>query len=322
MRTLFALLFVIFAVSLGFIGNHYVMAEATEAAGETEVKEAVDADADIDVEALIDEAPMTAEEAAAAAEAMQKQATQSQDIEDKDTPPVQGGLEPQAAQDEDVETSVPSVSDNEAAEDVVEDEATYLPGIVMGDPDAPVTLHEFTSLTCPHCATYHKEILPVIRKEYVDRGDVKIVFHDMPLDQTAFMASRLLRCLPDDGAYMAMLNTLYQNQESWAHNGASVADKELRSYFSLAGMDDETYSKCLNNQDLAQKMARTIKYHAAKYGIESTPTIVVGDGERVIRGAGTIEGMRYMLDSRLRRAGITPPSERGVQKIPNAATDN
>ena len=85
---------------------------------------------------------------------------------------------------------------------------------VLGNPDATVELIEYSSLTCPHCASFHKETLGQVKKEFIDTGKVKLVYRDFPLDGLALRGAMLARCAPE-GRYFAYLETLFHNQDAW-----------------------------------------------------------------------------------------------------------
>lgn len=86
---------------------------------------------------------------------------------------------------------------------------------VLGDRDAPVTMIEYSSLTCPHCAHFHTDVLPRIKKEYIDTGKVKLVLRDFPLNQPALIAAQIAHCVPED-RYFGFVSVLFETQAAWA----------------------------------------------------------------------------------------------------------
>src|SRR6185312_15839778 len=88
---------------------------------------------------------------------------------------------------------------------------------VLGKADAPITITEYASLTCPHCAEFDRDTLPKIKKNWIDTGKAKLVYRDFPLDQLALRAAMLARCAPPD-RYFAFINTLFQSQDTWARS--------------------------------------------------------------------------------------------------------
>lgn len=172
-----------------------------------------------------------------------------------------------------------------------------LPGIALGDPNAPVVIEDFSSLTCPHCARFHNRVYPEIRKNYIDTGKVYYIYRDMPLNRGAFLATRLLRCLGNDGDYLRMTDMLYKEQIGWAES-ADVAG-ELKRRFGLIGMDEVAYEACVNDEEASQEILRTMQTLAGRYGINSTPTIVINRGERVIRGAGSYPAIEALIEQKL-----------------------
>src|SRR5258706_11399400 len=89
---------------------------------------------------------------------------------------------------------------------------------VLGNPEAPITIIEYASLTCPHCAEFDKSVLPQIKQTYIDTGKAKLVYRDFPLDATALKASMIARCLPSD-RYFAFIDALFKQQNNWAYSG-------------------------------------------------------------------------------------------------------
>ncbi|MFN4091065.1 MAG: DsbA family protein [Alphaproteobacteria bacterium] len=144
---------------------------------------------------------------------------------------------------------------------------------VLGDPDAPVTIIEYASLTCPHCATYHRETLPKVQAEYIDAGKVKVVYRDFPLDRVALAAAGLARCVPPE-RYFPFLSVLFDSQASWATAADPLA--ALGRLGKTAGLSDEEVARCTTDDAhldavLAQRLAGEDRHQ-----IRSTPSFVIG----------------------------------------------
>lgn len=142
---------------------------------------------------------------------------------------------------------------------------------VLGDPNAKVTVIEYASMTCPHCAGFHTTILPELKKLYIDTGKVKLVFRDFPLDRVALQASLLAECVPAD-RYFAMIDMLFQTQPQWSR--ARDPQDALSKAAKLLGIDDVKFRAC---QDDKEAMAAIVgeRQGAESIGVESTPTLVI-----------------------------------------------
>ena len=118
---------------------------------------------------------------------------------------------------------------------------------VLGKADAPVTVIEYASMTCPHCAAFHAGPYPAIKKEYVETGKVKFVFRDFPLDRLALAAAMMARCAPKE-RYFPVVDIIFGTQQNWA----KVADPAaaLSQIGLLAGISKETYQACVSNKEV------------------------------------------------------------------------
>ena len=155
---------------------------------------------------------------------------------------------------------------------------------VLGDPDAPVTLIEFSSLTCPHCATFHAEVLPRLKENFIEPGTLKLVMRDFPLDGAAAAGAMLARCAPE-ARYFPLLETLFEKQSSWARSEKVL--EELARYGRFAGMSQETINACFENQKLFQAISRKRDEYAEAHDIASTPTFILrADGEQQAKIVG------------------------------------
>ena len=162
---------------------------------------------------------------------------------------------------------------------------------VMGKEDAPVTMVEHSSLTCPHCAAFHKETLPQIKKAYIDTGKVRLVYQDFPLGTLALAAAMLARC-GGDNRYFGMLEVLFRSQETWARSNNPLA--ELERVVRFGGLSKADVGECLNNEGLMTAIQQRAAAAQEKLGINSTPTFVV-DG-KVVSGAQSFAEFQKILD--------------------------
>jgi protein-disulfide isomerase len=154
---------------------------------------------------------------------------------------------------------------------------------VLGDPKAPITLIEYASFTCPHCAHFHTQILPELKKKWIDTGKVKLVYRDFPLDQIAAKAAQIAECAPAD-RYYGIVDLIFRNQPTWATGSDPVA--ELAKPLRIAGMGENEIKACLANEAKANEVVADFK-GGEVLGVNSTPTLFI-DGQ-LYRGPRSVE---------------------------------
>ena len=164
--------------------------------------------------------------------------------------------------------------------------------MVLGRADAPVTVIEFSSMTCPHCATFHNQTLPTIKKEYIDTGKVRLVSRDFPLDGLALAATMVARC-SGPSRYFGLIQVMFRTQDRWARSSNPRAD--LISMARFAGMSEKDVDTCLNNEDLLNSIQAGVRQGREEFKIDSTPIFFI-DGKKV-SGAMPIEDFRKVLDA-------------------------
>jgi protein-disulfide isomerase len=179
-----------------------------------------------------------------------------------------------------------------AADDAKAEKAAETNEIIYGDPDAPVTIVEYASLTCPHCANFHTTMLPLLKERLLDTGKAKLVFKDFPLDQLALRASVLIRCNTGTRS-RAMLDVLFKTQESWGRSQDPVG--ALLNIGRAAGMTDEDLEACFNNQEIVDGVIQQRLEAEQTYQVSSTPSFVI-DGT-LYRGGMTIEQFEQVVES-------------------------
>lgn len=165
---------------------------------------------------------------------------------------------------------------------------------ILGNPDAPVTLIEYSSMTCPHCASFHREALPLIKKNYIDTGKVKLEMRDFPLNDGAALGSLLARCAPED-RYFALVDLLFAQQPAWAREQGMVG--ELARIGGFAGMSQDELQACFENEELFQAIRDQREVWAATHEITSTPTFYVNGVQ--IRGAQPYEEFERVIEEAL-----------------------
>jgi protein-disulfide isomerase len=175
---------------------------------------------------------------------------------------------------------------------VMEEQA--LPDIVMGEADALVTIVEYASMTCPHCATFHLNTLPGIKEKYIDTGKAKLILREFPFDPRAAAAAMLARCAPQERFY-PLIDVLFQRQNEWAT--ADDPRPILLQTAKLAGFTQESFEACLKNQELLDNVRAVQEKAADDYGVSSTPTLFV-NGEKHA-GALSVEDLSKIIDEKL-----------------------
>lgn len=142
---------------------------------------------------------------------------------------------------------------------------------VLGNANAPVVMIEYASATCPHCAEFHADVLPEIKKTYIDTGKVKLIFREFPLDDRAMAVFMLTRCLPED-RYFPTLDALFRQQKEWTGSNPKAP---LMKIMQDAGMTEAEFDACLKRRDLAEAIFDTRKIANEQFGVKGTPTFFI-----------------------------------------------
>ena len=162
---------------------------------------------------------------------------------------------------------------------------------VLGDPAASVTIIEFASLSCPHCAEFHKTRFDWLKENYIDTGKVRFIFRDFPLNRPALLGSMVAHCA-DPSKYFAYLSLLFKNQEKWAFS--QPVEAQLVKLARVSGMGQEKLLNCLEDEALAEKIIQSRLESQNTYNIESTPSFLVGD--QLIVGVPSEERLRELIE--------------------------
>ncbi|MEM9810604.1 MAG: DsbA family protein [Pseudomonadota bacterium] len=152
--------------------------------------------------------------------------------------------------------------------------------MAIGSPDAPLTIIEYASVTCPHCATFHKETFPQIKERFIDTGQVRFVYREFPtapvrLAQAGFIVARCAATDSGPEGYFAMIDALYKTQQSWMFSQEPGA--ELRNIAAQAGIDDEGFQTCFAREDIRDVIVASIE-QGRDDGVSATPSLAV-DGK-------------------------------------------
>ncbi|MDP6952087.1 MAG: DsbA family protein [Alphaproteobacteria bacterium] len=144
----------------------------------------------------------------------------------------------------------------------------------LGSPDAPVTLIEYASMSCPHCARFHKAVLPWLKETYIEPGTVKIVYRDFPLNRSALYGAVAVHCVGRDKA-IGMIDFLFLNQAEWAF--VDDARETLAGIVGQAGLGEDAFRACLADDALANGIVKARADAQRDYEIKSTPSFLIGD---------------------------------------------
>ncbi len=182
------------------------------------------------------------------------------------------------------------------------DKATYVPPQgelmapgplgerVLGKADAPITVIEYVSLTCPHCANFHKSVFPQVKKAYIDTGRVRFIVREFPIGRTSGNAAIANRCAPED-KYFFLLGQFLSRQPEWVSE--DVRPDAIYSVAKASGMTRETFDKCLSNQAIIDGLTE-VKQRGRQFGVIGTPTFFING--RKAQGEVTFEEIKAMIE--------------------------
>ncbi|ASV85636.1 MULTISPECIES: DsbA family protein [Ochrobactrum] len=173
-------------------------------------------------------------------------------------------------------------------------EAGKLKDMVYGKADAPVTIVEYASLTCSHCADFAVNTFPTIKEKYIDTGKARLIFREFPFDPRATAAFMLARCAPED-RYFPMVEVFFKQQQQWA--GAADGEAALLQIAKLAGFTQESFKACLTNQQVLDDVRATMERGSTEFGVNATPTFFI-NGQKYA-GALSVDEMSAIIDKLL-----------------------
>jgi protein-disulfide isomerase len=173
-----------------------------------------------------------------------------------------------------------------------------LPDMVMGNANAPVTIVEYASMTCPHCAHFNEATFPELKKRYIDTGKVRYILREFPLDSLAAAAFMLARCAgkDDPSKYFALVDTLFRQQREWA------VEKPLPPLLAIAkqaGFTQKSFDECLSNQKILDGIEAVRQRAIDKFKVNATPTFFINGTPH--DGALTIDEMAKLIDPYLKK---------------------
>ena len=165
---------------------------------------------------------------------------------------------------------------------------------ILGNAGAKITIIEYASMTCPHCAEFHTGTFQTLKTEYIETGKVKFIYRDYPLDRLALAAAMMARCAPKE-RYYPILEIIFRTQENWAKQADPA--KALAQIGLLSGISENTYNACVANKKIYEGVMKIRSDGGEKFNIQSTPTIIING--KPIKGQLTAETLRLILDSEL-----------------------
>jgi protein-disulfide isomerase len=175
--------------------------------------------------------------------------------------------------------------------------ASPLGDMALGAANAPVTIIEYASMTCSHCAAFHRTVFPELKAQYIDTGTVRFVFREFPIDPVAATGSMLARCLAKDDPkkYHAAIDGLFATQDKWMDsNGAD----QLRGIARQAGLSDDSFNACITDQKLLTGLQQGRDHAHKKLKVDATPTFFV-NGRRMV-GTRPFDEFVAMIEMNLR----------------------
>jgi protein-disulfide isomerase len=170
-----------------------------------------------------------------------------------------------------------------------------LPDIALGKSDAPVTIVEYASMTCTHCAAFHATTFPILKNKYVDKGKVRFILREFPLDPLATAGFMLARCAGPEKRN-AMIDLLFAQQKNWAFTDKPI--EALANLVKQTGMSQESFESCLKDQGLYDKVNEVRDRGAEKFGVNATPTFFINSKKQ--NGEITPEELDQLLDPLLK----------------------
>ena len=174
--------------------------------------------------------------------------------------------------------------------------ASAIPDMVLGDANAPITMIEYASYTCPHCGSFHQNTYPQLKADYIDTGKVKFVFREVYFDRFGLWASMIARCGGQE-RFFGITDLMFKTQADWTRAGEPVAiADELRKIGRIAGLNDDELNACLQNEESAQTLVEWCQTNAARDDINSTPSFVI-NGTKY--GNMSYAEMKELLDGML-----------------------
>ena len=165
--------------------------------------------------------------------------------------------------------------------------------IILGNKDAPVTIIEYASLSCSHCASFHKNTLPILIEEYVDQGKVRLIFRSFPLNYPALLGSQVIQCIPKEIQY-DYLDALFLLQKQWVNKENAKTTQEIYKIMQSGGMNKENFENCISNTELENSILEGAIEAQNEFEISTTPSFLIN--EKLLVGNKSIKEFRQIID--------------------------
>ncbi len=188
-----------------------------------------------------------------------------------------------------------------AAQDVSVDKLMApgeLPDVTLGNKDATVTIVEYASMSCPHCAAFHKNVLPKLKEKYIDTGKALLVMREFPLNEVAVAVSMITRCAGDNDKTAALIDVYFDHQSKWLVRGDIVP--KLLDLAKQAGFTKETFDKCLADEELYKKLVKQRDVASKEFGVSRTPSFFI-NGKAVQGNIMNIDTFAQIIDPLLKK---------------------
>lgn len=184
------------------------------------------------------------------------------------------------------------------SQDAADIDTSMVSEITLGNPEAPVTMIEYASFTCPHCRSFHENVFDQLKADYIDTGKVHFIYREVYFDRFGLWAAMLARC--DESKYFGIADMIYEQQREWIGDGdpATIAGN-LRRMGKAAGLTDEQLDACLSDAEKAKSMVAVYQQNAEADGISSTPSFVI-DGEKFSNMS--YDELKQILDAKIAAA--------------------
>jgi protein-disulfide isomerase len=189
-------------------------------------------------------------------------------------------------------TTTPPVAGQQTAD--ASEPALYPDDMYLGKADAKVTIIEYASLSCPHCAKFNAEVLPRVKSDYIDKGLVRWVYRDYPLNNPAYLAAVLAHC-GSPLRYFGLVDKLFRSQDYWAVQPQPIV--ALKQIGVNEGIDEKTYDACLADQKLKDKIISRLQEASTKYKVEATPSFLIGG--KLYSGELPFDDLKKLIDDAL-----------------------
>ena len=189
-------------------------------------------------------------------------------------------------------TTTPPAAGQQTAD--ASEPALYPDDMYLGKADAKITIIEYASLSCPHCAKFNAEVLPRVTSDYIDKGLVRWVYRDYPLNNPAYLAAVLAHC-GSPLRYFGLLDKLFRSQDYWAAQPQPIV--ALKQIGVNEGIDEKTYDACLADQKLKDKIISRLQEASTKYKVEATPSFLIGG--KLYSGELPFDDIKKLIDDAL-----------------------